>query len=140
LGTDTNGCTGAAFATGGVNTGGEMTGGAAVGALAACTVGTADAGASNVVETAGRATGTATGGTACCWVGRAGAGAVARTTGVACGGADELDTEGRFGLCREVTHVKPESLTPLFKATTHKESKPFQLRQLRMGKCHRRRR
>jgi len=107
LGTDTNGCTGAAFATGGVNTGGEMTGGGAtVGAGAACTVGTADAGASNVVETAGRAIGTATGGTACCWVGRAGAGVIptgdslanrsvaARATGAG-GGADELGTAGR---------------------------------------------
>lgn len=95
LGTDTNGCTGAAFATGGVNTGGEMTGGATDGAGAACTVGTADAGASNVVETAGRATGTATGGTAGCWVGRAGAGATARATGAGGGGADELGTAGR---------------------------------------------
>jgi hypothetical protein len=45
-----------------------------------------------------------------------------------------------FGERREVTHVKSEPLTPFLKASAHKESKAFQLRQLRMGKRHRRRR
>ena len=45
-----------------------------------------------------------------------------------------------FGKCREVTHMEPEPLTPFLKASAHKECKALQLRQLRMGKCHRRRR
>jgi len=43
-----------------------------------------------------------------------------------------------FGKCREVTHMKSEPLTPFLKASAHKECKALQLRQLRMGKGHRR--
>jgi hypothetical protein len=45
-----------------------------------------------------------------------------------------------FGECREVTHVEPEPLTTFLEASAHKKRKAFQLRQLRMGECHRRRR
>jgi hypothetical protein len=45
-----------------------------------------------------------------------------------------------LGECREVTHVQSEPLTPFLETAAHKESKALQLRQLRMGKGHRRRR
>ena len=52
------------------------------------------------------------------------------------------DGQPFFGLGkrREVTHVESEPFTPFLKASAHKESKALQLRQLRMGKGHRRRR
>jgi len=52
------------------------------------------------------------------------------------------DTQPLFSLaeCREVTHVKTETLASLLEATAHEEGKPLQLFLVRLGKCHRRRR